>query len=77
MLQRLEKEQLPRFMKSMFYITMYNSMTSRGAYELPEQVHLACHVCVTKYISYGEIFSLQLRVVKRMVGSMYQVTFDL
>jgi len=37
-LKNLEKDQLPRFMKSMFYITMYNSITSRKAYELPEQV---------------------------------------
>jgi len=37
-IQNLQKEQLPRFMKSMFYITMYNNVTTRKPYELPEQV---------------------------------------
>lgn len=32
----LEQQQLPRFMKSMFYITMYNSMIARAPYELPD-----------------------------------------
>lgn len=39
----IEQEQLPRFMKSMFYITMYNAMVNRTPYELPDQVGIRCH----------------------------------
>eukprot|EP01114_Cavostelium_apophysatum_P008532 TRINITY_DN2107_c0_g1_i4.p1 TRINITY_DN2107_c0_g1~~TRINITY_DN2107_c0_g1_i4.p1 ORF type:complete len:560 (+),score=107.08 TRINITY_DN2107_c0_g1_i4:309-1988(+) len=37
-LRNLEKEQLPRFMKSMVYVAMYNSMMHRRPYELPDQL---------------------------------------
>jgi len=37
-LHNLEQEQLPRFMKSMFYITMYNSVLLKTSFELPEEL---------------------------------------
>jgi len=37
-LKRLNSDQFPRFMKSMFYIGMYNSMLNRKSYELPEEI---------------------------------------
>jgi len=37
-LKRLNGDQFPRFMKSMFYIGMYNSIQNRRAYELPEEI---------------------------------------
>ncbi len=37
-LKRLNSDQFPRFMKSMFYIGMYNSIQNRKAYELPDEI---------------------------------------
>jgi len=34
----MQHEQFPRFAKSMFYLAMYNSMTTRTPYELPDDV---------------------------------------
>jgi len=45
MVHLIEKEQLPRFMKSMFYITMYNSMIHRMPYELPDQLWKELIIC--------------------------------
>mmetsp|Transcript_23489 Transcript_23489/g.32855 ORF Transcript_23489/g.32855 Transcript_23489/m.32855 type:complete len:768 (-) Transcript_23489:959-3262(-) len=35
-IHQLETSQFPRFMKSMFYICMYNAIVSKSAYELPD-----------------------------------------
>jgi len=36
--RNIEKEQLPKFMKSLLYIMMYNKMSLRQPYELPEEL---------------------------------------
>jgi START domain/Cytoskeletal-regulatory complex EF hand/Regulator of G protein signaling domain/WW domain len=37
-LTTMQNEQFPKFMKSMVYLTMYNSLAARSAYELPEEL---------------------------------------
>jgi hypothetical protein len=37
-MKRLNSEQFPRFVKSMFYLTMYNAILNRNSYELPEEI---------------------------------------
>jgi hypothetical protein len=67
-LKRLNADQFPKFMKSMFYITMYNSILLRAPYELPEEVR---HVTIIIYnVRFGKSLELQQKEAMKLDGNI-------
>lgn len=68
--KRLNSDQFPKFLKSMFYITMYNSILSRSPYELPEEVLFFTYFWHLYKNRFGKSLELQQKEVQKQDGNI-------
>jgi hypothetical protein len=68
-LVRLETQQLPKFMKCMFYIAMISSLSLRIPYELPDAVFNQYDALIERF---GKNLKVALMEVLTKVGNTFQ-----
>lgn len=72
----IKDQQFPQFLRSIYYIQMYNAMANRGTYELPTEV---CCCCFEIFIIYKKILitGFQNKKIHRFGICLNKVQMDL